>query len=387
MRPHDETLRKLIAEQAAEWHVAQSEGGLSPQLARDFMCWLRTSPVHVAEYLAIENVARDLSDSARSSTTPWRELLTEKDDAVLTLRSDPGNRGHAGATLPPRADRARAGYTMSSRKASRRPILLWTAAAAVLAGFAILLVTGWPGFAVKPDIETFATQHGEERSLRLPDGSFVQLDSDSAITARFDRNSRQVVVDRGQAYFKVAKDPARPFSVKVGRSLIRDIGTAFNVYRHASNATITVAEGRVQVWKVQHPPVRAERWLPWRDPVQTPRGTLVADLGAGEQVWLTNTGQVKSLGRVDVQRMLAWRQGRIEFDNQAISSVAAEFNRYNAVQISVDPRIGTLPISGMFDAHDVPTFIAFLGSLPDVKVEEHNQRILVSAKRQAQRHR
>lgn len=380
MRPHDETLRKLVAEQAAEWHVAQSEGKLSPQLARDFMAWLRTSPTHVAEYLAIESVAKDLSESTCSSKASWRDLLTGNEDPVLLLRS-------MDELPPPQIDHVGAGHTTSSRRASRQPILRWTATAAVLAGFTILLAVGWHWFALKPDIETFATRHGEERSLQLPDGSFVQLDSDSAITARFDRDNRRVEVERGQAYFKVAKDPARPFSVQVGHSLVRDIGTAFDVYRHASDAAVTVAEGRVQVWKVQHPPGKPERWLPWFDHVRGSRSTLVADLGAGEQVLLTNTGQVKSLGKVDVQRTLAWRQGRIEFDNQAISSVAAEFNRYNALQISVDPRVGALPISGVFDAHDVPTFIAFLGSLPNVEVEQHEKHVLVSARHPKQQRR
>jgi len=380
VRPHDEMLRKLVAEQAAEWHVAQSEGRLSPQLARDFMAWLRTSPTHVAEYLAIESVAKDLSESARSSTASWQDLLTGNEDPVLLLRS-------TDELSPSPVDNTRAGHTTSSRRASRQPILRWTAAAAVLAGFAILLVTGWRWFALKPDIAIFATHHGEERSLQLLDGSFVQLDSDSAITARFDRDNRQVVVDRGQVYFKVAKDPARPFSVQVGHSLVRDIGTAFDVYRHASDAAVTVAEGRVQVWKVQHPPGKVERWLHWFNHGRGSRGTLVADLGAGQQVLLTSTGQVKSLGKVDVQRTLAWRQGRIEFDSQAISSVAAEFNRYNALQISVAPRVGALPISGVFDAHDVPTFIAFLGSLPNVEVEQHDKRVLVSARHQIQQHR
>ena len=120
----------------------------------------------------------------------------------------------------------------------------WAAAAAgiLLVSLATLAGAYWLGSHAR--VQTFATGHGEERSLQLPDNTLVQLDSDSAITIRFNEGQRRVVVDRGQAFFKVSKDPARPFSVQVGDSLIRDIGTAFNVYQRTVDTTVTVAEGR-----------------------------------------------------------------------------------------------------------------------------------------------
>lgn len=95
---------------------------------------------------------------------------------------------------------------------------------------------------------------------------------------------------------------------------------------------------------------------------------------------------MESQGPIDVQRATAWTQGNIAFENQSIAAVAAEFNRYNNLQISViDPRIATLPISGTFDAHDVSTFVAFLDSLPDVHVETESQHLVVVASRVSQR--
>lgn len=382
MHTQDEKIRELIAEQAAEWHVGHSEGALSPQQARAFMHWLRISPVHVAEYLKIAALARDVSDAARRSTASTLELASEEGEPVQPLRTQ--RMASTGEISSPRMHRMRS--SRRSRHASRWPRARGLAA---VAGLLVVSLAAWTGvhwLASNADVQTFATGRGEERSLQLQDNTLVQLDSDSAITVRFDGSRRQVVLDRGQAFFKVFKDPVRPFSVQVGDSLIRDIGTAFDVYRRKADTTITVAEGRVQVWS--GPSSRTStHWWSWLRPAGGPAGAPVADLRAGEQVRIASTGKIISQGEVDMQEALAWTHGRIAFDNQAVAQVAAEFNRYNNVQISMeDGSVGELPISGTFNVHDVSTFVAFLGTLPHVRVEKHGDHIFVGVDREKNRH-
>lgn len=382
MRSHDDALRTLIAGQAAEWHVAHADCVLDPQQAREFMRWLRTSPIHVAEYLAIAAIAKDLSGTAQDSTELLQDLLADEEQTSVRRLQVPTD--GAPCEMPaPRAYHGRTSGRGHRRYVSRRPIIRWASVVAVSLAASAAVFAGWHWSATQAHAETIATRHGEERSFQLADNTRVQLDSDSAISVRFDGNSRGVVLERGQAYFRVAKDPGRPFVVRVGRSLIRDVGTAFDVYRHASNVTITVAEGRIQVWNVRRQQRKLARWLGWLASEGKPRGRPVAELGAGEQVRVTDMGQVTSLGSVNVQRALAWRYGRIAFDNESVDSVTAEFNRYNNVQIAIqDPQIGTLPISGVFDVHDVPTFVAFLESLPGAKVEWRGGRVFVHHARQ-----
>lgn len=382
MRSHDDALRTLIAGQAAEWHVAHADCVLDPQQAREFMRWLRTSPIHVAEYLAIAAIAKDLSGTAQDSTELLQDLLADEEKTSVRRLQAPTDDA-TGEMLSPRAYHGRVPDRVHRRYGSRRTVIRWVSAVAVTVAASVAVLAGWHWSATQAHAETIATRHGEERSFQLADNTRVQLDSDSAISVRFDGNSRGVVLERGQAYFRVAKDPGRPFVVRVGRSLIRDVGTAFDVYRHASNVTITVAEGRIQVWNVRRQQRKLARWLGWLASEGKPRGRPVAELGAGEQVRVTDMGQVTSLGSVNVQRALAWRYGRIAFDNESVDSVTAEFNRYNNVQIAIqDPQIGTLPISGVFDVHDVPTFVAFLESLPGAKVEWRGGRVFVHHARQ-----
>jgi transmembrane sensor len=390
MRIEEEKLRRLITEQAAEWHVIHEDGALDSQQAQAFMRWLRTSPVHVAEYLTIAGLAKDVANAAHESNTPLDELLSRDGESVRVLRPGtpesvavPAAQHSSPAPRRPSAHGNRAHYSR------RRPFARWAVAFAmvVFASLAWLAVSHWPS--QKPQTGAYATRHGEVRGLHLPDNTFVQLDSDSTIAIRFDGRSRQVDVERGQAYFKVAEDPARPFSVKVGASLIRDIGTAFDVYRDPVETTITVAQGHVEVANVSGGSEAGGGGAPWLEHEgATPSGERIAALGAGEQVRISSSGRVTFHDNVDVEQILAWRHGRIAFDGQPIASVVAEFNRYNDVHVSVvDPHIGALPITGTFDSHDLATFLAFLRSLPGVRLETHGQEVIVTASRGAIRHR
>lgn len=381
MHTQDDTLKDLITDQAAAWFVMHREGTLTALQQNDFMRWLRTSPMHVAEYLTIAGVARDIGNAAQQDTTSLPQLLGEVgvtdqvvpiDRAAREPRFDSSS--HEQRTGPRSRQPAR-----TARPAARALVRWANVAAWVLVTTAVILGVRW--FTSRPQVQNFATSHGEQRSLQLPDNTFVRLNSDSAIVVSFSRDQRLVEVTRGQAYFEVAKDPLRPFGVRVGGLLIRDIGTAFDVYRQDSSTTVTVTEGQVQVWPV--PP--ASRSSGWLDDVQRPlegaRGHPLVDLVAGHQARIAASGVVESHGPVDVEQATAWLQGNIVFEGESIAAVAAQFNRYNNAQISVkDPQIGALPISGTFAAHDVSTFVAFLGTMRGVHTQIQGRRIIVSGR-------
>jgi transmembrane sensor len=383
----DDQLQALIAEQAAEWYVAHRDGELAPSQRQTFMRWLRASPMHVAEYLSVASMAQDIGDAARQDTTPLQSLLREAAAADRVVSFDGTIHAPVPGAHSPGNYRTRAARAHRASRASRRPYVRWSVSFAVSALLMAALIGGLRWFASQPQVQDYATRHGEQRSLQLPDNTIVRLNSDSAIAVRFDRYQRHVEVTRGQAYFEVAKDPARAFGVQVDGLLVKDIGTAFDVYRQGTDTTVTVAEGQVQVWRTSLAPSKIWFGLDRHRPVlQGP--TPILDLAAGHQARIAASGAVESQGPTDVQRATAWTRGNIAFENQSIASVAAEFNRYNNQQISVDdPRIGALPISGTFDAHDVSTFVAFLNSLPDVHVEANGSRVRVAAAVVTRQHR
>lgn len=379
MHRQDDKLRDLVAEQAAQWHVAQAAGGLDAGQAREFMRWLRLSRMHVAEYLAVACLERDLVGALRASDLSLEDLQDEVAGSVRPFRRSTIDADiedvHA---LSPRAYHdcfLRARHIRSIRHVSRRR--QWAAVVAAVAMAGAVALASWQGAAPVSIGEKITTGYGQVRSLHLQDGTLLQLDVDSAVTIRFDRRRRRVVVDRGRAYFEVTRDSGRPFSVRVGRSLIRDIGTAFDVDRRPAGTTITVAQGRIQVWRSEQGESDSGAWRSWlggRQPLVDP----IASLGAGQQVRVNGTGRVVALGKVDVEQSLAWTRGLVAFDNEAVAVVADKFNRYNKLQIGVaDPRIAALKISGTFDVHDTSAFLTFLGSLPGVVIDIRAQRAIV----------
>lgn len=385
----DDQLHSLIAEQAAEWYVAHRDGELAPSQRQAFMRWLRASPMHVAEYLSIVGIAQDMCDAARQDTTPLQQLLREASAADRVVPFDGMAHTFAPDTRSPNNYyRTRSARARSTNRSPRRAIVRWGVGIAVSGLVAVVLMGSLGWFASRPPPAlNYATHHGEQRSLQLPDNTIVRLNSDSAIVVSFDRHQRRVEVARGQAYFEVAKDPSRAFGVQVDGLLIKDIGTAFDVYRQGTDTTVTVAEGQVQVWHAS--PAPSAGWFGLDRHLPAPQGHApILDLAAGYQARIATSGTVESQGPVDMQRATAWTQGNIAFENRSIAAVAAEFNRYNNLQISVDDsHIAALPISGTFDAHDVSTFVAFLDSLPGVHVEARDNRIHVAAAVATRQHR
>jgi transmembrane sensor len=198
-----------------------------------------------------------------------------------------------------------------------------------------------------PGQDTYATTVGEIRRLVLPDGSVVELNTRSKIRIDFDARRRDVHLDRGEAFFTVARDAARPFRVSSHAAQIRAIGTRFSVYRQPSRTLVTVLEGIVAV-------------QPETSPAQ---GAI--ELTAGHQVSVEADPDHASAGAravpVDAARATSWRQHRLIFDNQPLSAVVAEFNRYNRQQLVLeDAALAAEGISGVFDSDKPQALVLFL---------------------------
>ena len=191
--------------------------------------------------------------------------------------------------------------------------------------------------------------HGELRTWQLADNTIVHLNSDSAISVKFDASHRLVDVERGEVYFDVAKDPKRHFEVHVGNTVLQDIGTSFDVYRQAQGTIVSVAEGQVAVRR-------------------GPTLARVAELRAGDQAEISPTRVIEKNAPQSVRQATAWLHQEIIFDHTTIDDAVQQFNRYTKTAVVVDnPRIGQTAISGVFHIYDLASFAQFLNELPDVE--------------------
>jgi transmembrane sensor len=176
----------------------------------------------------------------------------------------------------------------------------------------------------------------------------------------------------GQADFDVAHDPDRAFRVIAGSAEVVDLGTKFDVRLQHDSTVVTVIEGRVAV----APSPTTEELGTGSNQSHARR---VVQLGANQQISVTEGEWPVTPVAVDAERTTAWLRHEIVFDHEPLERVAAEYNRYTAKPIEIaTPALRNLQISGVFATDDTEAFIAFLRSLKGVRVEVTETRIRVS---------
>ena len=345
MNSNEEQVRAAIAEQAGEWLVENDAGPLHACDSAALAAWLKSSPVHIEEFLGVSAIARDLK-AARTDPEYSLEAIVarargEDDRLIDAVRGTPARR--------------------------------WLTAGVAMAGCAVLslgLLLTWnlrpvehPPMPAGVTALHFETRHGEQISRRLADGSVLHLNTDSAISIRYGKNERRVTLITGQAEFEVAHELDRAFRVIAGSAEVVDLGTKFDVRLEHDSTVVTVVEGQVEIGISNSNPSRAPRFV----------------LSADQQISVTNGVLPAAPSGVDGQSATSWLRRQIVFDHEPLERVAAEFNRYSQKPIEITtPALRNLQITGVFATDDTDAFVAFLRSLKGVRVEVTATRIRVS---------
>lgn len=182
-----------------------------------------------------------------------------------------------------------------------------------------------------------STAVGQRKRLTLSDTSTVSLDTDSEIAVSMGEKARNVMLRRGRAYFKVSKDPNRPFIVSAGDKRVRAVGTAFEVRVDKGEVIVTVVEGTVEVTE------------------RTPQRTAAANaarISAGTQL-VTLPHNDWSIRQVDAEQSTIWLTGRLSFVDEPLARAVDEMNRYARQKLAFrDGRTPDERILGVFRAGD-----------------------------------
>lgn len=195
----------------------------------------------------------------------------------------------------------------------------------------------------------FRSGVGERRSVRLSDGSRVELGTDSAISVAFTASARSITLHRGQAFFEVAPDPARSLSVRAGPGSTTALGTRFDIRRDDDGVTVSVLEHAVQV-RVDGQPDAARVAQGWQ--------LRYGDRGIGQPLRMADPGAVT-----------AWRQDRIVFDGVPLRQVLRELARYrHGPIVLMDRQAGGWPVTAVFDTRDIDAALRGLAEALSLRV-------------------
>ena len=317
--------RELISQEAAEWFARMQDPRVSLDDRRRFLRWLKQSQVHVAEYLTVAGIDGDLR---RAHLT-----LAFADDAASNVVELFADSEQSPAVAPAR------------RKA---------AAAIAAIGLAALLFLA---VRIPWQERSIQTEVGEWQTVPLADGSEVQLGPNTLLTVNLGDAQRAIGLARGEAYFKVAKDPLRPFRVEANAYAVEAVGTEFAVARRKGELIVTVSEGAVHV-----APSAGSR-----------------KSGAGGDVRIQADYQLRIAqdrwrvqpSRIDIRYELAWRDRQLMFQaGDTLADAVEEFNLRNRVQLQLDPRAAALPVRGTFDASDPVAFARTVEQMSTVTVQQ-----------------
>ncbi|MBL8272087.1 FecR family protein, partial [Steroidobacter sp.] len=221
----------------------------------------------------------------------------------------------------------------------------------------------------------YASMVGEQRSIVLADGSEITLNSRTKVRVRLTDEQRRIELIEGQALFRVAKDPQRPFIVHSGDTAVRAVGTVFDVYRKSSGTVVTVTEGRVSVSgaEVEATAAAGSTQTPVSQGELTPLPLYVS---AGQQLIVTAAGSQQ--GAQSVDDATAWTSRKMIFKDARLADVAAEFNRYNVKQLAVtDQDLQDLRISAIFSSTNAASLLNYLKTQPGIVVREQGSQIFI----------
>jgi transmembrane sensor len=361
---------RQVEDQAAAWLARRDSGNWSEDDQAHLTRWIEESIAHRVAFLRLESV--------------WEE--TRRMKAIVA--------GRPQGTVPPPGEwrdspffEFPTGDTMRRGRAPRWRLFA-TAASLVLA----LGIGAYVAFS--PASDRYSTPIGGMALVPLRDGSNITLNTASKVRVALSANERRIDLQQGEAFFEVAKDPKRPFVVRVGNKRVIAVGTKFSVRRDGDDVRIVVTEGTVRLESANSALSATQRMPGPSSPsgsgpgagVRLPQGS--SGLSMPESTRLTAgtiaraTGEdvlVEKASIPQAEEVLSWRQGYLSFHETALADAVAEFNRYNSRSITIgDPKVATIRISGTFRPTNYLAFVHLLRDGLSIHAEDDGDRIILT---------
>ena len=386
--------REQIAAEAAEWIIRlDNDRLLETNELQQLREWLNTSPAHRDELTVLNEFWSDQSLAALP--IPLHRLCA---DAASSKSETDNSEATKSNTAYSGADKT----SKESHGGFGGFQWLGTVAATV---FCVALISNFIGWGSDTVNVAYSTAVGQQRTLELPDGSKLYLNTNSQVKVDFSEGYRNIKLLQGEVHFEVAKDQSRPFSVYAGRGRVQAVGTAFTVlFQDNQDVDVVVSEGSVSL------AVLVENSAPLALSTSTPSSASIdeaksADLKGSslvsalseeyylaipvDELGVLEAGQettilvahksvvdapnqldsIKQVAEDELVRRGAWRSGLLVFSGASLEEVVKEISRYTTLSIDiVDPELKTVRIGGRFSIESTTALFDALEANFDLKV-------------------
>ncbi len=334
----DETIEEQLERQAAEWFTALHAGDVTRETREKFEAWLHSDRAHKVAYREFEQVYRDLDHVAVEAGVDLDEAL--------------GRQKSRWASLIP--------------EWLHKPVYAGGAALVATAMIALVVIAN-SQFAVNrvpvTPVPDYETQVAEIREVTLEDGTIVTLGARSRIDTEFTETRRQVTLLDGEAFFEVTKDPSRPFFVAAQDTLVRVVGTKFDVKRSANIVHVSVLEGVVEVMK----PNDIIEAIETADTRNIEKQVLTA----GERVSAARRVALPQARQVEQAEPGAWRKGRLAYEDASLAEIVADLNRYYDRPIRIaSSDVGDLRSTVAFQTSEIDQVFDVMEAIHPVQVDK-----------------
>lgn len=333
---------------ATEWMVRVHDPDVTPESLIAWQSWMREDSAHAEAFRRMENLDELLRALPRPPMAAPREMARDSYEG----------------SVPIRLWQRRAGQ-LAPRWALAASAMIATVALALLAGALMSRFSSDRGTTV------IATRIGENRAVRLADGSIVTLGGDSRVAVSFRPRERDIALLHGEAFFKVAHNPQRPFKVAAGGAVVVAVGTEFDVRRDTDRVIVDVVEGRVVVLP-RSPALPIALLHAFR-----PRLAAVS-VGAGEQTSVDSMEIEPPSEMPDPENATSWQSGRLAFRMQPLGDVLQQVNRYSSKPIVIaDPGIAAIKVTGTIVGGNVSGWVGSLHSALGIIAVPEGDRIVL----------
>lgn len=325
-----------IERTAADWLVKRTSGTWTEQQQTQLEAWFDASLSHRIAFIRLEAVwnqsgrLQALGPAAASGSAPPRGAWLDTGSLPIAPASE--ERDEQRSPVPAASMRGR----------------YFALAASVVV---LVMAASFAAYWLWPAGERYITRVGAIDTVPLTDGSRITLNTDTQVRVALKATERLIELDRGEAYFEVAKDRARPFIVRVASKRVIAVGTKFSVRRDQDDIQVIVTEGTVRFEATEDADASANS--------QAVRAELLTE-GA---IALSRAGSVivQRESTDQLRDHLSWRSGYLVFRDTPLAEAVAEFNRYNRRKIVIeDPAIAGIEVGGNFKSDSTDVFLWML---------------------------